>query len=70
MIAASLAIRASGARSTDEVPSDHGFLNSSLTSNTPAGPCSAYGVRTNLGSRRTSPRSTRLLAILRFALTT
>jgi hypothetical protein len=31
MIAASLAMRASGARSTDEVPSDQGRLNSSLT---------------------------------------
>ena len=30
MIAASLAIRACGARSTDDVPSDHGRLNSSL----------------------------------------
>ena len=32
MIAANLAMRASGARSTEEVPSDHGRLNSSLTS--------------------------------------
>ena len=31
MIAANLAMRASGSSSIDEVPSDHGRLNSSLT---------------------------------------